>query len=73
MTTRDDRPDPDDDVSMEGAPSDRERDGVGALHDTEAEAGDETELTDLFDLDRVEAHELGVDLDPADGGESQLD
>lgn len=39
----------------------------------EAEAGDETEVADLFDLDRTEARALGVELDRADRGESQLD
>jgi hypothetical protein len=52
---------------------DRERDGVAALHDTEAGAGDEAELVDLFDLDRTEARALGADLDRADRGESELD
>jgi hypothetical protein len=46
---------------------------VAALHDTEAEAGDEGELTDVFALDRTEARELGAELDRADRGESQLD
>lgn len=40
----------------------READGVGALHDVEAEAGDETELDDLFDLDENEARDLGADF-----------
>ena len=40
------------DVSLDAPSSDRERDGVGALHDTEAEAGDEEEIADAFDLDR---------------------
>ena len=73
MTNDDDLTDPEDDVSLDAVLADRERDGVGSLHDTEAEAGDESELTDLFDIDRAEAQELGVDLDRADGGESQLD
>lgn len=56
------------------APSfDRERDGVAALHDIEAEAGDESELSDAFDLDRTEARALGAELDRADRDESQLD
>jgi hypothetical protein len=70
MTTRDDS---DDDVSLDAPTTDPERDGVAALHDTEAEAGDEAGVADLFDLDRTEARELGVDLDRADRGESELD
>jgi hypothetical protein len=61
------------DVSLDEPKTDQERDGVGALHDVEAEAGDEAELTDLFDLDRAEARELGMDLDRADRGESRLE
>jgi len=61
------------DVSLDAPETDPERDGVAALHDVEAEAGDEAELTDLFDLDRAEARELGMDFDRADRGESQLD
>jgi hypothetical protein len=61
------------DVSLDAPLSDRERDGVAALHDTEAEAGDEGELADIFDLDRSEARALGAELDRADRGESELD
>jgi hypothetical protein len=61
------------DVSLDAPGTDRDRDGVASLHDTEAEAGDETEVADLFDLDRTEARALGVELDRADRGESQLD
>jgi hypothetical protein len=32
---------------------------VAALHDTEAEAGDEAAIADLFDLDLSEARGLG--------------
>jgi len=46
---------------------------VAALHDTEADAGDEEELADAFDLDRTEARALGAELDRADRDESQLD
>jgi hypothetical protein len=49
----------------------RERDGVSSLRDTEAESGDEDEVTDRFELDSAEAHELGVDLDRT-GGETPL-
>jgi hypothetical protein len=40
-----------------------DRDGVAALRDTAAEAGDENAVEDLFSLDLVEARELGVNLD----------
>jgi hypothetical protein len=43
-----------------------EQDGVAAMHDTESEAGDERGLADEFDLDRLEALELGVALDYSD-------
>jgi hypothetical protein len=49
----------------------RDRDGVGSLRDTEAESGDEEGTSDSFDLDQIEAHELGVDLDRA-GGETPI-
>lgn len=39
-------------------------DGLRALHDSEAGAGDDGEYADLFTLDALEARELGVDLDP---------
>jgi hypothetical protein len=51
----------------------RDQDGVDGLHDIEAEAGDEAELDDSFDLDRDEAHELGVDLDRVGGETPRLD
>jgi hypothetical protein len=73
MATRDDRHNPSDDVSLDAPATDLERDGVAALHDTEAEAGDEGEVADLFDLDRAEAQALGVDLDRVDGDETKLD
>ena len=44
----------------------RDQDGVGSMRDTEAEAGDETEITDDFDMDDREARELGVNLDNRD-------
>jgi len=47
-------------------PHGRDQDGVGSLRDTEAEAGDEDELVDEFDMDDREARELGVDLDDRD-------
>jgi hypothetical protein len=62
------RIDPDDvaDEYDEGAPPDSEQDGVASLRDTEAEAGDESQLRDAFDMDDREARELGVDLDARD-------
>jgi hypothetical protein len=54
------------------AESRRDQDGVDSLHDTEAEAGDESETDDDFDLDSREAEELGVRLDEPDGPEPQL-
>jgi hypothetical protein len=66
----------DDDASSDEALSEevvRDRDGVGSLHDTEAEAGDEEEVGDDFDLDEREARELGVQLDRGDDSETTLD
>jgi hypothetical protein len=51
----------------------RDRDGVSSLRDTEAESGDEAEVTDDFDLDQDEAKELGVDLDRTGGETPRLD
>lgn len=62
MTTRRDWDDGQD-VRLDAPPPDRDRDGARALHDVEAEAGDEEELADLFVVDRTEARSLGVDLD----------
>jgi hypothetical protein len=59
-----------DDVRDQAA---RDRDGVEALRDTEAEAGEDNEVTDDFDLDQVEAQELGVALDRVDGETPRLD
>jgi len=73
MSKRGNRHDSSGDISLDARAIDPERDGVAALHDAEAEAGDEAEVADLFDLDRTEARALGVDLDRADRGESQLD
>jgi hypothetical protein len=49
----------------------RDRDGVSSLRDTEAESGDEDEVTDRFEIDSIEARELGVALDRT-GGETPL-
>jgi hypothetical protein len=51
----------------------RDQDGVDWLHDVEAEAGDESELDDSYDLDSDEARELGVDLDRLGGETPRLD
>lgn len=48
-------------------------DPVEALHDTEAESGDEEGLQDTFDMDEQEARELGVNLDPVARTEPELD
>ena len=48
-------------------------DPVEAMHDTEAESGDEEGLQDTFDMDEREARELGVDLDPVAPTEPELD
>jgi len=51
----------------------RNRDGVESLRDTEAESGDEDEISDDFDMDDREARELGVELDDRDEPEPGLD
>jgi hypothetical protein len=50
-----------------------DRDGVAALHDVEAEAGDEEGLGDAYDMDDREARELGVQLDDRDEPEPRPD
>jgi hypothetical protein len=60
-----------DEVAAE-AEHNRDRDGIDSLRDVEAEAGDEGAVGDNFDLDTVEARDLGVALDPVDG-EPELD
>lgn len=50
-----------------------DQDGVSSLRDVEAEAGDEQELRDDFDLDEREARELGVALDRTEPDEPPLD
>ncbi len=61
----------DDDESLD-LPRNREQDGVASLHDAEAEAGDEEEVDDDYDLDLREARELGVRLDDSDEQEPRL-
>ena len=63
--------DDDRDISLDAWP-DPDQDGVASLRDTDAEAGDEEELDDLFDRDEKEARELGADLDD-DWDEPKLD
>jgi hypothetical protein len=62
------RIDPNDvaDDDDEPAGRDVDQDGVASLRDTEAEAGDESQIRDAFDMDDREARELGVDLDGRD-------
>ena len=63
-------------VSLEefsGSFADRDRDGIGSLHDTSEEEGDETEIADSFDLDEREAREAGVALDGDMRDEPRLD
>jgi hypothetical protein len=43
-----------------------DQDGVAGLRDVEAETGDESEISNDFDMDDREARELGVDLDNRD-------
>ncbi len=49
------------------------QDGIAALHDVEAEAGDEAEIADLFDMDHKEARQVGVELDSTGADEPLLD
>lgn len=67
--------DPADVSSYDGpdADRDRDRDGVGSLRDTDEEQGDETELTDEFELDQTAARESGADLDRLGGETPRLD
>ena len=53
-------------VHGDRTPRARDQDGVESLRDTEAEAGEESEIADKFDMDDREARELGVDLDDRD-------
>jgi hypothetical protein len=64
-------PDDDDNESLD-APRGRDQDGAAALRDTEAEAGDEEEVDDTYDLDDREAREVGIDLDDRDEPEPGL-
>jgi hypothetical protein len=51
----------------------RDQDGVASLRDTEAEAGDDEEVTDDFDIDDREALEVGANLDDRDEPEPGFD
>jgi hypothetical protein len=68
---------PDDEtISIDEATDDsrrRERDGVSALRDVEAEQGDEEGVTDTLTLDDKAARETGAALDGRDEPEPQLD
>ncbi|MFL6240238.1 MAG: hypothetical protein ACJ735_12175 [Actinomycetes bacterium] len=55
------------------APPGRDADGVGSLRDAEADAGDEEEVSDRYDMDDREAREVGVQLDNRDEPEPRLD
>lgn len=50
----------------------RDQDGVSSLRDTEAEAGDESEIDDDFSMDDRAAREAGVELDDRDEPEPRL-
>ena len=56
----------DDFADVDGGHPGRDHDGVESLRDTEAEAGDDSEMRDTFDMDDREARELGVNLDDRD-------
>jgi hypothetical protein len=58
----------DDDAAadIDGSHPGRDQDAVDSLRDTEAEAGDDSEIRDAFDMDDREARELGVNLDDRD-------
>ena len=49
------------------------QDPVSSLHDTDEETGDEAGLSDTFSIDSRAAKELGIELDPPDGQEPELD
>jgi hypothetical protein len=53
-------------ADVDGSHPTRDQDGVESLRDTEAEAGDDGEMRDAFDMDVREARELGVNLDDRD-------
>ncbi|MBV9487725.1 MAG: hypothetical protein JO246_16955 [Frankiaceae bacterium] len=67
--------DPADTVSYDAVTDDeaRDRDGVDSLRDTEAEQGDETEVTDRMALDSEAAREADADLDRIGGETPRLD
>ena len=63
----------DDIVSLDAPRGNRDRDGVDSLRDTDAEQGDESELDDLFALDKREARDSDTDLDGDVRDEPRLD
>jgi hypothetical protein len=62
-----------DDISLDALRFNRDQDGVDSLRDTESEQGDESEIDDLFDLDRSEARELDADVEEDAGEIPRLD
>lgn len=67
--------DPEDTVSYDDVRDqhERERDGVGSLHDAEGEQGDEEEVMDRMDLDQTAARETDTELDRIGGETPRLD
>ncbi len=66
----------DDTVSLdesEDSESRRDRDGVASLRDTSEEVGDEEEVTDGFELDELEAREVGGEFEGGVSDEPRLD
>ena len=60
-------------MSTQSGGSGADDDPVAAMHDTEAESGDEAGVQDTYDMDQREAAEAGVDLDPVAPTEPELD
>jgi hypothetical protein len=66
--------DPEDTISYDAMPeSERDRDGVAALHDAEGEQGDEEEVDDRMTLDQTAAQETDANLDRLGGETPRLD
>ncbi len=55
-----------------GEPRRKEQDGARSLRDLQEESGDEDETGDVYAIDRREARDAAVDLDPTDGPEAPL-
>ncbi len=56
-----------------GDNNDVDQDPVRSLHDTEEEAGDEVGITDTYSVDKLEAEQMQVALDPTSAQEAELD